>query len=139
MVPIIIIIFLTYVVLHKIVTNVEFRCLPVDTPTGNSAMNIRLQLGMTPVSNIVTGTIVCHNGVIMPNRQLPSLYCPRAFGGRMEAVVEFVEQLCPLDVPLIVHPVAAVAQGPLRRSVRPRRGAITDIFNQHVRQSDRPQ
>jgi hypothetical protein len=139
MVPIIIIIFLTYVVLHKIVTNVEFRCLPVDAPSGNSAINIRLQLGMTPVNNIVTGTIVCLNGVIMPNRQLPSLYCPRAFGGRTEAVVEFIEQLCPQDVPLVVFPVDAVAQGPLRRSTRPRRGPITDILNQDVRQSDRPQ
>ena len=96
MLPIILILILTYLLMHRMVTSTgPYICRPVESTYGR-AVGITLRLGATPFHNSVTGKIVC-NGLTEPSdvtHQLPTMYCPRAFGGNLAGVKRVIDQVC---------------------------------------------
>jgi len=124
MLPIIILI-LSYIVLYKIVTSIGvFQCRKVETPFGR-AVDITLQLGMTPIHNTVSGKIVCNDQTEQSAqfRPLPSMYCPTSLGGDLSAVERLIDDTCgrnlPSETPAVIEEIFEEAPsstpGPLRR------------------------
>jgi hypothetical protein len=75
----------------------QVRCSPVIATVG-VAHNIKMNIGITPLTNRVFGDITCpHNNHFTNYRRgvtLPTTYCPNGLGGSRGAVVDFILRVC---------------------------------------------
>ena len=99
MIAAVLVLILNLILLHRLVTNLgPYKCRPVVSRSG-IAVDMKLRLGMTPLHNTVKGAVVCGEGVIHIDLLFPTMYCPHNFGGDLDAVETFINNLCvPLQI-----------------------------------------